>query len=567
MQLVSTTKEEAEQIMPQNDVSPRILFLSNGNLEEQPLLEVLQLAGYQVEQGSAKRLQNALNNGRPYDLLLIDKTTTNLPLLLKRSGLLAISLILIEQGQEEEAIQALQWGVGDYIIKDKRGSYLKLLPLVLERVLTNQRLSIQREAFYNAIQERNDVLTLLNEISNELSSTLDINEVLERLMAATIRVMGAQGCSIWLWENDDQEYLVCRAVTDQVVSPPLLGVRVDKNQGVVGWVAQKNQSAVVQQTADDVRFLADVDVSINFQTQSLMAMPMRIREEVIGVLEIVNKLEGEFNEDDLAVAGALASSAATAIENARLVEKLWQHTTDLEERNAELDAFAHTVAHDIQNMLARIVGFAELLKMDLSASAETVSREEMWRSAAYISNNSRKMSRVVEALLLLAAVRQTEIELQALDMDKIIQEVLERVSDIIREKEATIHLPQQWPLAFGYAPWIEEVWYNYINNALKYGGTKPHITIKSELSDNGRTATFWVKDQGPGIAPEHQEHLFAPFTQIGERRKRQKGHGLGLSIVERIVKKMGGTVGVNSTVGKGSHFFFTLPTSFTKETS
>jgi signal transduction histidine kinase len=108
----------------------------------------------------------------------------------------------------------------------------------------------------------------------------------------------------------------------------------------------------------------------------------------------------------------------------------------------------------------------------------------------------------------------------------------------------------------GYAPWIGEVWINYISNALKYGGQPPHIELGTSIQiDN--TVRFWVRDDGPGLTPEVQARLFVPFTQL--KQIQTEGHGLGLSIVQRIIEKLGGRVGLESGPGKGSLFFFTLP--------
>lgn len=498
----------------------------------------------------------------PYDLLAIHHNLAGqdgLTVLnqLRQRGHLPATIILAQPGQEAFTVEAMRLGAGDYLIQDAEGRYLALWPIVVERLLARQRLEHDKQQMLTILQGRNRALALLNQISYELTSIHDPDEVVERILAATVDIMGAQGCSLWLWENEQQHTLVCQAVFDQVVSPPLKGVRVTAGQGVVGWVAANNRSAVVQQTTDDVRFLAEIDVKINFQTQSLMAVPMRMRDEVLGVLEVVNKFEGAFNQDDLNVAKTLASSAATAIENARLVRALRQYTTDLEERNAELDAFAHTVAHDIQNMLARIMGFAELLRGDVQDEARPLVREELRQPVEFIATNSRRMSKVVEALLLLAAVRQTEVSASPLDMGAILREVLDRLNDQIMADGAQITLPEQWPVAYGYAPWVEEIWFNYVSNALKYGGVPPVLTLGAEYVAEEAAVRFCVQDCGPGIDPAHQGQLFQPFSRIGQRRRH--GYGLGLSIVERIVTKMGGRVGVVSDVGAGSQFFFTLP--------
>jgi signal transduction histidine kinase len=102
---------------------------------------------------------------------------------------------------------------------------------------------------------------------------------------------------------------------------------------------------------------------------------------------------------------------------------------------------------------------------------------------------------------------------------------------------------------------VEEVWVNYISNAIKYGGQYPHIELGATVQTDGMVQ-FWVSDRGHGISEEDQDRLFVPFTQLSEVRVR--GHGLGLSIVRRIVEKLGGEVGVESTIGEGSTFYFSL---------
>ncbi|RMG87985.1 MAG: ATP-binding protein, partial [Chloroflexi bacterium] len=115
---------------------------------------------------------------------------------------------------------------------------------------------------------------------------------------------------------------------------------------------------------------------------------------------------------------------------------------------------------------------------------------------------------------------------------------------------------QSWPIAVGHAPWVEEVWSNYISNAVKYGGEPPQITIGAEQEKN--YVRFYVHDNGPGLDAQARSRLFAAGTRLAQHRA-LKGHGLGLSIVRRIVERLGGEVGVESEPGQGSTFYFTLP--------
>lgn len=234
----------------------------------------------------------------------------------------------------------------------------------------------------------------------------------------------------------------------------------------------------------------------------------------------------------------------------KIERELNQRTAQLEIHNRELDAFAHTVAHDLKNPLTTIVGFAELMG---SISDD----EEMAKMAGAIAQSGHKMYDIINGLMLLARARQQEVTPEPLSMSLIIHEALSQ----LHTDHAHIIVPSVWPTALGYAPWIEAVWVNYISNALKYGGTPPVIELGASplISHNGHPAMlrFWVRDNGPGIPLEKQSQLFTLFTRL--EKSRAHGHGLGLSIVERIVTRLGGEVGVESQPGTGSTFWFTLP--------
>jgi two-component system sensor histidine kinase/response regulator len=239
----------------------------------------------------------------------------------------------------------------------------------------------------------------------------------------------------------------------------------------------------------------------------------------------------------------------------RAEEALHQHTLELQARNEELNAFAHTVAHDLQNPLSLIMGFADALSDDCA----TMSNEEIAMCSANIVEASHKMSNIIEELLLLAGVRQQEVEPEPIaDMAALVAESQQRLSSLINDYQAKIVLPDEWPVALGYGPWIEEVWTNYLSNAIKYGGQPPRVELGATLEENGMIR-FWVRDNGSGLTPKEQARLFTPFTRLDQVRAR--GHGLGLSIVRRIVEKLGGQVGVESegVPGQGCVFSFTLP--------
>jgi two-component system sensor histidine kinase/response regulator len=221
----------------------------------------------------------------------------------------------------------------------------------------------------------------------------------------------------------------------------------------------------------------------------------------------------------------------------------------------ELDAFAHTVAHDLKNPLGTLNGRLYLLGMKIGSVDQDTLRNEL--TAA--QNSANRLNEIVEELLVLTGVRRQKVQPQPLDMRAIVAEAVDRLEELLQRQAARIIPPEQWPAAYGHAPWIIEVWVNYLSNAAKYGGLNPHIILGGATSADGRSARFWAQDSGPGLGEAALRKMFVPFTRISTIRA--EGHGLGLSIVRRIVEKLDGQVGVDSTPGQGSRFWFELPTA------
>ena len=237
--------------------------------------------------------------------------------------------------------------------------------------------------------------------------------------------------------------------------------------------------------------------------------------------------------------------------------RLLHLNVQLEERNAELDAFAHTVAHDLKAPLTSLIGYTELLEMDYAAilDAEGLLHLEKITQMGY------KISSITDELLLLAELRKARVPIEPVHMLSVVAEAQQRLAYTIQQHQADIILPDAWPVALGYSPWVEEVWTNYLGNGLKHGGRPdeglaPRLELGATEQAN-RKIRFWITDNGPGITPSDQAKLFTPFTQISQTRAR--GRGLGLSIVQNIIEKLGGQVGVESEVEQGSTFWFTLP--------
>ncbi len=329
------------------------------------------------------------------------------------------------------------------------------------------------------------------------------------------------------------------------------------------------------------------------EIRSVACVPISVEGFIVGVISVESNQLNAYTESDLKVLETVSRHLALAIQNAhyhaRVGEELSRDTIEtaqpapseaikspaeslpastltresedqfraivqeLQAQNEELNAFNHTVAHDLKNPLSILLGFAEVLAQDYCDGEDEV----LDQGIRVILENGRRMETIINELLLLAEVRQLdEITVEMLDMASIVVETRKRLSNLIAEYGAKITSPAAWPPALGYGPWVEEIWVNYLSNAIKYGGRPPQIELGAMVQSDAMVR-FWVRDNGAGISPEDQKQLFVPFTKL--KQVNTKGHGLGLSIVHRITKKLGGQVGVESNPGDGSLFWFTLP--------
>ena len=231
-----------------------------------------------------------------------------------------------------------------------------------------------------------------------------------------------------------------------------------------------------------------------------------------------------------------------------LVEYYQRLEERVQARTAQLNAYAHTVAHDIKNPLATIISLA-----DFYHHVDEVDQKGIIQKVEQVAY---KAYSIVNELLLLSSMQRLErVNLSHLESEPLVNAALRRLTLLIDEYKPQITVKSLWIPALGYAPWIEEVWMNYISNAIKYGGTPPIIEIGCSEGEN-KTVRFWVRDYGEGIPPQKQAQLFMQVTDLDLIRA--QGHGLGLSIVKRIIDKHNGQVFVESEVGKGSTFGFIL---------
>jgi len=224
----------------------------------------------------------------------------------------------------------------------------------------------------------------------------------------------------------------------------------------------------------------------------------------------------------------------------------------LKVRNQELDAFAHTLAHDMRGSLNLMMSLCQYLEM----SAQDIPLQQIKESVGKIWKSGVKLNQIIEGLLLLSSVSRVSAPSETIDMAALVDEAIERLEILIDKRKAIIKLPDHFSAALGYGPWVEEILYNYISNAIKYGGTPPIVQLGGTVRADG-FVDFWVQDNGLGLTPGEQAGIFEFGRPLKETT--EESYGLGLSIVKRIADKLNGQVAVKSGDAGGCIFTFSLP--------
>ncbi len=235
----------------------------------------------------------------------------------------------------------------------------------------------------------------------------------------------------------------------------------------------------------------------------------------------------------------------------------------------ELRVYVHAAAYDLKSPLSAVVSFSKLLQRSWPTDSEALG-DDLLEYVNIIAHNANKMNNTLQDLLWLDAIRELDIQVVPLDMGQIVANVLRQLKPMIKGADAQMTLPQAWPVAQGYAPWVEAVWQRYIRNAIEHGHPAPHVELGAQgpalvgaraqqVSSGAPGIRFWVRDNGPGIPLVDETKVFVPLTQL-DSVGNSGTYDLGLSVIQRAVARMGGQVGVESQSGLGSTFYFTLPT-------
>jgi signal transduction histidine kinase/DNA-binding response OmpR family regulator len=495
-----------------------------------------------------------------------------------------IPLILITgQSSHKINLEALRAGAADYLVKDQVDAALlersiryaidrrraeevsqrvhdelekwvgertaelsKANMLLKEEIAERQRLEKQIQG---SLKRRASQVQTVTEVAQDIAATPNLDVLFRQVVNLVQQRFGYYHAHVYTLDDGD---LVMREGTGEAgrkIKEAGHKIPLIAQKSLVARAARAGKPVLVTNVLQEQSWLPNPLLP---ETKSELAVPIKLGNQVLGVLDVQSDTVGSLDAEDQILLMGLCGQIAVAINNRRLEDKRRQAEEAQKKLVEELDAFAHTVGHNLRDTLALVIGYTDLLKQRARLP------EELQEYLNAIARNGRKMHDVIEELELLAGIRKAKVELKPLNMGRIIAEVQQRLAYLIEEYQAEITVSEYWPVALGHRPWVEEVWANYLSNALKYGGRPPRIQLGATERSDG-TIRFWVRDNGPGLTEEEQAQLFTEFTRLTQSRA--GGYGLGLWIVRRIVTKFGGEIGCESEVGKGSVFYFTLPSA------
>jgi len=382
-------------------------------------------------------------------------------------------------------------------------------------------------------------LERLIEISRSLNSTLSLRPLLHRIVVAAQELTQTEAASILLLDRKSGQ-LYFEAATG-VQGYMMRSIVVPMEGSVAGWVVQTGKLIIVPDASSDPRFYRKADEQSTFSTQSILAVPLIARGNVIGVLEAINKKGGvEFAGEDIELLTVLGDQAAVAVQNALLFQ--------------QSDLIAEIV-HEMRTPLTAIISYADLIQWP-----ETTP-DQSYQFADIIRHESERLNEMATNFLDLARLEsgRASLDHNPVDLSTVILmavSVLRPQADV-GQIGVSVDVPANLPSVMGDAQRLHEAMLNLLSNAIKY--CRPSDNIAITASDEEDHLTVTVADTGPGIPEEVLPYVFERFYRVPGTEGRVLGTGLGLTITRKIIEAHGGEINVTSEEGQGATFTFVLP--------
>jgi len=428
--------------------------------------------------------------------------------------------------------------------------------IAIENVRLLQELQQRTSDLVRSVGE----LKALGEVGQAVSSTLDLETVLTRIVSHAVQLSGTDGGAIYEYEERSEEFLLRATdhmeeelITALRANPPRLG------DGVVGRAAMNREPITIPDISQEYAYTQRMRaLLVRFGFRATLAVPLLREDRIIGGLVVRRKSMGEFQPEVVELLKTFATQSALAIHNARLFREIEDKSRQIEAANRHKSEFLANMSHELRTPLNAIIGFSEVL---LDPSLQ-VSDDERSQFLTDVLASGKHLLSLINEVLDLAKVESGTMELHM--EPAFLQDVFESVHHTMRALAAkkTIDLRVESDEGLEQISMdgarIKQVLLNLVGNAIKFTPESGRVWVNTQR-EGGRVRVE-VGDSGPGIAAAEQERIFQEFQQVESSAKgKPEGTGLGLALAKKFVEMHGGEIWVESEMGKGSRFFFTLP--------
>lgn len=428
---------------------------------------------------------------------------------------------------------------------------------------------------YELLAEREQNLRVLHSFALNLLQQHTLQDVVWAIVKHAIARLGFFDCVVYL--VDEERQILVQAAAHGPKNPHEMDIAnpitIPLGQGIVGTVAKTGIAEIISDTSQDPRYIVDDDFRY-----SEISVPILDGGRLIGVIDSEHPDKNFFTQQHLELLQTIAAMAVTKILHAQAVERLHtyqrgleeqieeqtkdlkQHIVELRKSNQDLEGFAYAASHDLAEPLRTISSFLQLIqRKEKGLSSESLEYMD------FAIGGVHRLKRLLDGLLVYARVGQKTVTQDLLDLNEIMRTVESNLSQLIKEKNATLYY-DQLPAVNGDDSGLIQLFQNLIANAIKFHHKERNPEIRVTCIEEAHQYQFSFQDNGIGMEEIFFEKAFKLFGRLHTIQE-YKGSGLGLALCKRVVEKHGGEIWLHSEIGIGTTVYFTLPKPAPRETS
>jgi signal transduction histidine kinase len=480
----------------------------------------------------------------------------------RRAGIVEIagarSLIAVPMLKESDVIGAI------FIYRQEVRPFTATQIALVESFASQAVIAIENVRLLNELRARTDELgrsveelRALGEVSQAVNSTLDLQTVLTTIVSKAVQLSGTEAGAIYVFSKARQEFRLraTYGMSDGFVSE-IRQQRIGIGQTVIGEAAARREPRQIADLHDQTPTAAG-DVVLRAGYRALLVMPLLRPNHIVGALVVRRREPGAFPKSTIDLLHTFAVQSVVAIQNARLFREIEEKGQQLATASQHKSQFLANMSHELRTPLNAILGYTELILDNIYGDIPAKVRGVLDR----VQSNGHHLLGLINAVLDLSKIEAGQLTLTLADysVKEVVHGVFSAVEPLATGKGLgfKVEVPPDLPSGHGDERRLTQVLLNLVGNAIKFTD-KGEVVIRASAANDSFTVA--VRDTGPGIAEADRATIFEEFQQADNSSTREKGGtGLGLSIAKRIIEMHGGRIWVESTVGRGSTFLFTLP--------